>query len=153
MTVPQLNPWLADTPTVSFRLPGTNAMTRARGKLEPTYKPWSINQDRRSHYVVRSQIVAHWRAGAAYAGQQWRIASGRRGHLPFTVVQCRFWLPHAEQADPHNYCGTVVKAIIDGLCKGAHFWPDDTGKFVGHRESVLTLEKILPEIWLYFDEG
>lgn len=50
--------------------------------------------------------------------------------------------------DPHNYTGTVVKAIVDGLVD-AGFWPDDTGEHVtivdpmllpGGREVIVVIE-------------
>jgi Holliday junction resolvase RusA-like endonuclease len=50
-----------------------------------------------------------------------------RVHIPFTQNRRR---------DPHNYCGTVVKAIIDGLVK-AGAWEDDTPEYVEHLSPVL----------------
>ena len=47
--------------------------------------------------------------------------------IPFTQNRRR---------DPHNYCGTVLKAIIDGLVH-AGVVPDDTPEWIGHREPRL----------------
>jgi len=44
--------------------------------------------------------------------------------------------PQRRIRDPHNYCGTVVKAVIDGLVMGGA-WPDDTPEYVGHLEPSL----------------
>jgi hypothetical protein len=57
--------------------------------------------------------------------------------IPFNMVRTR---------DPHNYCGTVVKAIIDGLVL-AGAWPDDTPDQVGHMEPFLTLSS--PYVWVH----
>jgi hypothetical protein len=50
-----------------------------------------------------------------------------RVHIPFPVDRRR---------DPHNYCGTVVKAIVDGLVN-AGAWDDDTPEFVEHISPIL----------------
>ena len=47
--------------------------------------------------------------------------------IPFTTNRRR---------DPHNYVGTVVKWIIDGLVY-AGAWPDDTPEWVTVLEPVL----------------
>lgn len=41
----------------------------------------------------------------------------------------------AHRRDPHNYVGTVVKSIVDGLVQ-AKVWPDDTPEFVTVAEPV-----------------
>jgi hypothetical protein len=42
--------------------------------------------------------------------------------------------------DPHNYVGTVCKAIVDGLVL-AGLWEDDNPKWVTLHEPVLTVHK------------
>lgn len=53
------------------------------------------------------------------------------------IVQVEIPFTRHRRRDPHNYCGTIVKAIIDGLIH-AGAWPDDTPEYVGHREPVIT---------------
>ncbi len=64
-----------------------------------------------------------------------------RGGLPPSVVQIDIPFTQNRRRDPHNYCGTVLKAIIDGLVE-INYWPDDTPEWVGHRESNLILGAI-----------
>jgi hypothetical protein len=52
----------------------------------------------------------------------------------FVTVSIPFLTNH--RRDPHNYVGTVVKAIVDGLvAMGA--WKDDTAEYVTVKEPVL----------------
>lgn len=102
----------------------------------PPGKPWSTNKDRNLHPQERAGRIAEWKGvtKAAYVGWCGRRRVRRalnpalvRVHIPFSVNRRR---------DPHNYCGTVVKAIIDGLVL-AGAWEDDTPEFVEHLAPVL----------------
>jgi hypothetical protein len=57
---------------------------------------------------------------------------------PPSVVSLTLPVKDRRKRDPHNYCGTVLKAVIDGLVQ-AGAWPDDTPEYVGHREPVFRL--------------
>lgn len=75
-------------------------------------------------------MVKNWKGAA-------RLLAGKyKGANYPGIVQV--WIPFKDnrRRDPHNYCGTVVKAIIDGLVM-AGVWPDDTPDYVGHREPIL----------------
>lgn len=100
------------------------------------YGTWSTNRDRSMNYHERSRIKSIWRDGAYYAGRQWRIRLGFWEPMPRAVIQLQFYTPGAAKVDPHNFCGTVLKAAVDGLVL-ANFWPDDTSRWVGHRESII----------------
>lgn len=56
--------------------------------------------------------------------------------MPPTIVQLEIGFPQNRTRDPHNYCGTVLKAVVDALV-GIDLWPDDTPEWIGHRESIL----------------
>lgn len=94
-------------------------------------KPWSTNQDRNLHHHQRAQRIREWKGAA-------RLLAGPLVNNVPTPAVVQVWIPFNDKRrrDPHNYCGTVTKAIIDGLVM-AGLWPDDTPEYVGHREPVL----------------
>lgn len=77
-------------------------------------------------------MIAVWKEATIvhYRNQQ------KGQHLPPSIVQIHIPFTTNRRRDPHNYCGTVLKAVIDGLVQ-AGAWPDDTPDYVGHREPVL----------------
>ena len=56
--------------------------------------------------------------------------------FPPTIVQLEIGFSTTRRRDPHNYCGTVLKAVIDALVNKG-LWPDDTPEWIGHREPIL----------------
>ena len=125
-------------------------------------KPWGTNDDRKTNPYVRYQIIEQWKAAAKLTFQQWRLKSRVPVPFPFTVVQVVIAFPTriadgrrdpmVGRRDPHNYCGTVVKAVIDGLVL-ASVWPKDTPDYVGHRESLLIASDDPPRIRLWCSPG
>lgn len=114
-------------------------MTFERIEFPPPAKPWSTNQDRNLHHLRRAELIKQWKGAA-------RLLAGYLTRDRPGIVQV--WIPFGDKRrrDPHNYCGTVVKAIIDGLVM-AGVWPDDTPEWVGHREPVLYKgNKVIVEI-------
>jgi hypothetical protein len=104
--------------------------------FSPPDKPWSTNEDRTLNKYTRADRIATWKGVTMVTYGSWcvrekhkraREPSLVRVHIPFTLNRRR---------DPHNYCGTVVKAIIDGLVI-AGAWKDDTPKYVEHLSPVL----------------
>ncbi len=100
----------------------------------PPAKPWSTNEDRNLHKYKRAELIRLWHEATQMHTRSVINVYGIvqepgivRLQIPFKVDRRR---------DPHNYCGTVLKAVIDGLV-GAGVWPDDTPEWVGHREPVL----------------
>lgn len=108
-------------------------------KFVPTEPAWSTNQDRKMNIHERHRHVKAWKAAAR---QGWKLFAPqeKRGFVrqhgaPFLVVQVEIPFLQRRRRDPHNYCGTVVKAVIDGLVEEG-LWPDDTPEHVGHREPL-----------------
>lgn len=98
-----------------------------RIEFPPPARAWSTND--RIHHYERAELTRQWKGAA-------RLLAGRYGRLEPGIVQ--IWIPFKDKRrrDPHNYCGTVLKAVIDGLVL-AGAWPDDTPEWVGHREPIL----------------
>lgn len=113
-------------------MPGTQVPTLRFGVPAP---PWSTNQDRNLNPYKRAERVKLWKQVAyLHAKALYR----EHGNQPFdpSIVQIHIPFSQERRRDPHNYCGTVLKAVIDGLVL-AGLWPDDTPEWVGHREPVL----------------
>lgn len=114
-------------------------------RFPPPTLPWSVNAVPGS---VRAKIALSkrkqaWRDAAYYTAYAKNLRavppSNVRVSIPFTTTRRR---------DPHNYVGTVVKAVIDGLVL-AKVWPDDNPEWVtvlepelvvGSGEVVVTIE-------------
>lgn len=109
--------------------------------IYPTEPPWSTNEDRNLHHMTRAKRIKAWKADTAAAwmtvphGQK-TLYIGQHRYAPPSIIQLEIGFPQIRTRDPHNYCGTVLKAITDGLVN-IGFWPDDTPEWVGHRESLL----------------
>lgn len=102
--------------------------------------PVSINATKGRHWAASHRALAPWRDLALVHARNARI--GRRvpawwGQVPVTV---QVDLPFAKAArrDPHNYVGTNVKAVVDGLVS-AGMVPDDTPEWVTVLEPTLTV--------------
>ena len=105
-----------------------------RIKFPPPARPWSTNADRNLHPNARHALIQAWKGPTAmFAGLELKRLKGNPQPLLVTVT-----IPFKDnrRRDPHNYCGTVVKAIIDGLVL-AGIVPDDTPEWIGHREPKL----------------
>lgn len=82
---------------------------------------WSANA--RVHHFTRQKLTEKWRTAAREA------AAGINQHEGRWYVQGSVPFRRESRRDPHNFQGTVVKAVIDGLTD-AGFWPDDTPEWV-----------------------
>lgn len=116
--------------TISFTMP-------------PPDRPWSTNEDRNLHPQARAKLISNWKSGV------WLIARSQTtkglNNYPeplFTFGIVSIIIPFAQKRtrDPHNYCGTVLKATIDGLVK-ARWFEDDDPSHVGHREPQLGTDR------------
>ena len=110
-------------------------------EIRPTEAPWSTNQDRNLHPMTRAARIKAWKEDTilgymalGYKKQAAYIGEGR--YAPPSIIQIEIGFPKTRRRDPHNYCGTVLKAVIDGLVQKG-LWPDDTPEWVGHREPLL----------------
>lgn len=86
-------------------------------------QPLSIN--RVKHWAQRRRLCQPWR-DATFA-----LAHNRRDGWGATPVTVQVVIPFDKPArrDAHNYTGTVVKAVVDGLVL-ARIVPDDTPEWV-----------------------
>lgn len=82
--------------------------------------------------MERAALIKDWK----YATQIHYWSQIGRVPQPPSIVQLTIPTPDNRRRDNHNYCGSILKAVIDGLVK-AGAWPDDTPEFVGHREPIL----------------
>jgi hypothetical protein len=105
-------------------------------------KPWSTNQDRNLNQYVRHELIHHWKQVTKYEFISYVNRNDLRLPLEPGVVTVAIPFSQNRRRDPHNYCGTVVKAVIDGLVL-AGAWPDDTPEWVGHREPVLVAGNVV----------
>lgn len=107
-----------------------------RVEFEPPDKPWSTNSDRSLHHHERANAIAVWKGRASLAWTSYVNSLGLDRHLGPALVRIHIPFPVNRRRDPHNYCGTVVKAIVDGLVN-AGAWEDDTPEFVEHISPIL----------------
>lgn len=101
--------------------------------------PVSTNRANRLHWAHRHRLLKPWRYAAFDATIKAPLSSIRSlasheklvvtVHLPFKTNRRR---------DPHNYVGTNVKAIVDGLVD-AGLLVDDTAEYVQVNEPVLAV--------------
>ena len=99
--------------------------------FEPPDDIPSINKTAGRSWTATHTVKDAWQDAAFYyavehfghVGPDGRRLDGRwlvKIGLPFRTRQRR---------DPHNYVGTVVKWMVDGLVQ-ANLWPDDTPEYV-----------------------
>ena len=107
-----------------------------RGFSMPLPAPiWSTNADRNMNAYERAERIKLWKTATRYHYQN---EFHGKGQMP-SVVRLVLPVPDRRKRDPHNFCGTVLKAVVDGLVQ-AGAWPDDTPDFVGHREPEFLLK-------------
>ncbi len=107
-----------------------------RVAYEPPDKPWSTNQDRNLAPYKRAEQIATWKERAILAWAQYCNSEGLDRGMPPSLVRIHIPFKMHRIRDPHNYCGTVVKAIVDGLVI-AGAWEDDTPEFVEHISPII----------------
>lgn len=104
----------------------------------PPGKPLSINEASGRSWARTRRLLAPWRDGVGWAWnttpRSARAAvQGRRCRVEVTI-------PFAtnRRRDPHNYVGSVVKALVDQLVDQG-VWPDDTPDWVTVAEPTLVV--------------
>ncbi len=109
----------------------------------PAPKAWSTNKDRTMHHIDRWRHVQAWKEAVAVCvwelGRHKQAIIGRVGGGPSTVHVTIPFVTNRRR-DSHNYVGTVVKAIVDGLVQQG-FWPDDTPEYVTVIDPTLIVDK------------
>ncbi len=94
----------------------THAFT-VRGKLV------SLNAERSTHFMPRSEAIRQWRTDA-----YWEAKAARLPHLERCSVVVQPFQRRSVLQDAGN-CYPVVKSIIDGLCD-AEVLDGDDGRYV-----------------------
>jgi hypothetical protein len=104
--------------------------------FEPPDKVFSINE--KPHWSIAASMKSSWRSAGAVYGRKARI-DAKLPRPSFTDgVRVQVFLPFRTERrrDAHNYTGTVVKALIDGM-RDAGLFPDDTPEYVTVMDPIL----------------
>lgn len=99
--------------------------------------PASINEVSGRHWSQARKRNTPWREWTAYWVRRQGPSPARHVPVPITV-QVTLPFRQKRRRDPHNYTGTTVKAIVDGLVKSGVV-PDDTDDWVTVLDPVLTI--------------
>lgn len=103
-------------------------------------RPLSVNRSNGMHYRARARLLDPWKdvawalarnaliQEAARRREMYKNAAWRAVPAPITV-QVVLPFRQANRRDAHNYTGTNVKAVVDGLVR-AGIVPDDTPEWV-----------------------
>ena len=89
------------------------------------------------HWADRAAHRRAWRAAAHLAAD---AAASTLAPLAGRRVVVTVALPVAQpgrRRDPHNWVGTCVKPILDGITDAGVLWPDDNSAWVEVREPTL----------------
>lgn len=105
-------------------------------------RTWSTNDERKMHHMVRAGLVKSW---ANNTTVHWWQQTNRAKNVGPSLVRVTIPFRDQRRRDPANYCGTVGKAIIDGLVT-AGAWPDDNPQYVTHLEPRLTTDSTMTVI-------
>lgn len=98
-------------------------------RIAASTKPWGDA----AYYLTRNALIRReWPRDA-------RIPVTIRVDIPFTKVRRR---------DPHNYVGTVVKAVVDGIVR-AGLVPDDNPEWVSVEEPTLVIHPRHPKVTVH----
>lgn len=106
-----------------------------RISFHPPCPPWSVNE--RRHWAAEGRDRKLWKTLARLRAEDYLLRRTLPGLRP-SNVSVTIPFPGPGRRDPHNYTGTVVKAIIDGLV-AAGCWPDDTAEYVTVIDPTLTV--------------
>jgi hypothetical protein len=85
------------------------------------------------HWSERHKMSKLWKESAFWMAKQRRWQD-----LPPSIVTASIPFDVQRRRDPHNYVGTCLKAMVDGLVL-AGCWPDDTTGFVRVLEPLLVV--------------
>lgn len=102
--------------------------------------PLSMNQARRLHWAAVRNRTNPWRDLLRYLTLANK--SQFQGWLPPGGVTVQVDLPFrdARTRDPHNYTGTVVKAVVDGLTLGGLI-PGDSPEWATILDSTISIQR------------
>lgn len=100
-------------------------------------RPLSINESNRLHWAERGRRLNPWKLAVMDA---WRNLTPKPVAVCPVTVHVTIPFERAGRRDPHNYTGTVVKALIDQLVV-CGLVPDDTAEWVTVIEPTLAVDK------------
>ena len=105
----------------------------------PPVDPKSENDVRGQHWAKVRDMLRPWH-NTAWVLTRNEMVRGRVPWLGHRAVVVHVSIPFRtlRGRDPHNYVGTVVKAIVDGV-KDAGLVPEDTAEWVEVLEPTLTV--------------
>lgn len=103
--------------------------------FRPPALVWSENES--MHWAAKAALRRTWRQAAAV----YTLNVCRRNKIPQplpTMAHVQVTLPFVtkQKRDAHNYTGTVVKSIVDGL-RDAHLLVDDDTEHVTVADPIL----------------
>ena len=102
----------------------------------PPTKPISVNQLQGKHWTAASVAKNKWVNEGVKAGlEHTDDFDAFRGHRIEITVAIPF--PDKRRRDPHNYTGSVVKALTDGFTRSGALVPDDNQTWVSIQDPVL----------------
>ena len=113
--------------------------------FKPLAEVWSEN--RAGSWRKNMRLHEEWARGV---GWEWKRLPGEiREYWTSKPARVQVILTFREKRrrDPHNYVGTVVKALVDGLVR-VGVWPDDTPEWVTVAEPVIRVGDPWVEIQL-----
>jgi hypothetical protein len=97
--------------------------------------PLSINRAHQLHWAARRRLTDPWRDMATVLMRQ--VIRGRWVNVRPVTIQVDLPFRTRGRRDPHNYVGTVVKAVVDGLVTGGLI-PDDTPEWATILEPTIS---------------
>lgn len=101
-------------------------MTTAHLRFIAPTRPLSVNEG--GHWAAKRRRLEPWKDAAWATARNWRVQAPGFTPVPITV-QVVLPFRKAGRRDAHNYTGTVVKAVVDGIVR-AGLVPDDTPEWV-----------------------
>lgn len=111
------------------------------GFVQPTV-PLSINQAHTLHWAPRRARTDPWRDLALVITRRALHPGGDWHGWPTVPVTIRLTMEFrsAARRDPHNYVGTNVKAVVDGLVRGGLI-PDDSPEWATILEPAIVVNR------------
>ena len=116
------------------------------GELTLTFpapaEPVSVNDTKGRHWAAVSARTDPWRDLAHVVSRQGLAGYARAREVwPAQAITVQVDLPFRtrRRRDPHNYTGTVVKAVVDGLVRGGVI-PDDTPEWATILEPTISIQ-------------
>ena len=117
--------------------------------IAPT-RPLSVNEG--GHWAAKRRRLKPWQDAAWVTARNYLVKASRTPRAPMgfsgpepITVQVVLPFKTTQRRDPHNYTGTVVKAVVDGLVR-AGLVPDDTAEWVTVLDPILVTQRTQPLI-------